>query len=185
MRIVVAGVLGGVLLFLWGAVAHMMLPFSENAMKQIPDEAAVIAAARGNITESGVYFFPYVNYMQASPQEQEAYAAKLAQGPSGLLVVRAGAHDMDMVPELPIEAISNILAALLAAAVVWGLRIATYGRRVAAIFAFGVVAWLSVCVSQWTWYGFSTQFLVADLVDQWGGWLVAGLGMAAVLKARA
>ncbi|QSX77218.1 hypothetical protein [Agrilutibacter solisilvae] len=185
MRVVMAGVLGGVLLFLWGMVAHMMLPFSENAMLQIPDEERVIAAAQGNITQSGVYFFPYVNYMQASPQEQDAYAAKLARGPSGLLVVRAGGYDMDMIPELPIEAISNILAALLAAMVVWGLRVATYGRRVASIFAFGVVAWLSVCVSQWTWYGFSTPFLISDLVDQWGGWLVAGLGMAAVLRPRA
>ena len=185
MRIVLAGVLGGVLLFLWGMVAHMLLPFSENAMKQIPDEAAVIAATRGTVTESGVYFFPYLNYMQASPQEQEAYAAKLAQGPSGLLVVRAGGYDMDMVPELPLEALTNLLAALVAAVVVWGLRLGTYAQRVGAIFAFGVVAWLSVCVSQWTWYGFSTQFLVSDLVDQWGGWLVAGLGMAAVLRARA
>jgi hypothetical protein len=41
-----------------------------------------------------------------------------------------------------------------------------------------------VSVSQWTWYGFSTEFLISDLVDQWGGWLVAGLGMAAILKPR-
>jgi hypothetical protein len=71
-----------------------------------------------------------------------------------------------------------------AALAVAGLGIRTYGRRVATIFAFGVVAWLSISVSQWTWYGFSTEFLISDLVDQWGGWLLAGLGMAAILKRR-
>jgi hypothetical protein len=184
MRIVLAGLLGGVLLFAWGFVAHVLLPFSEASMKQLPNEAAVIETVRSGGAQAGVYFLPYLDYMQASPEEQQAYADKLENGPSGLLVLRTGGVKMDMKRELPLELASNVLAALVAAWVVWGLRIAGYGRRVAAVFAFGVVAWLSVCVSQWTWYGFSTQFLVSDLVDQWGGWLVAGLGMAAVLRER-
>jgi hypothetical protein len=184
MRVLVAAVVGGVLLFLWGFVAHVLLPFSEKAMKPIPNEAAVIEAVRGNVTENGVYFIPYLNYMKASPQEQQAYAAKIASGPSGLLVLRTGGVTMDMKRELPMEFISNFLAALVAALAVTGLGVRTYGGRAATIFAFGVVAWLSISVSQWTWYGFSTDFLISDLVDQWGGWLLAGLGMAAVLKPR-
>ncbi|HEV8695144.1 MAG TPA: hypothetical protein VGQ93_13320, partial [Lysobacter sp.] len=82
------------------------------------------------------------------------------------------------------EFISNVLAALVAALAVAGLGPRTYGGRAGTIFAFGVVAWLSISVSQWTWYGFSTDFLISDLIDQWGGWLLAGLGMAAVLKSR-
>ena len=184
MRVIIAAILGGLLLWLWGFVAHVMLPFSEKAMKQVPNEAAVVEALRGNVTENGVYFVPYLNYMKASEAEQQAYADKIANGPSGLLVVRTGGVKMDMKRELPMEFASNVLAALVAALVVAGFGAQTYGRRVSAIFAFGVVAWLSVCVSQWTWYGFSTDFLVSDLVDQWGGWLLAGLGMAAILKPR-
>ncbi len=115
MRVLVAAVVGGVLLFLWGFVAHVLLPFSEKAMKPIPNEAAVIEAVRGNVTESGVYFIPYLNYMKASPQEQQAYADKIASGPSGLLVLRTGGVSMDMKRELPMEFISNFLAALVAA----------------------------------------------------------------------
>jgi hypothetical protein len=183
MRVIIAAVIGGALLFLWGFVAHVLLPFSEKALKPIPDEATVIASVHGNITENGVYFFPYLNYMKASPEEQKAYADKMANGPSGLLVVRNN-HSMDMTRPLVMESISNLLAALVAALAVTGLGLRRYGSRVGAIFAFGVVAWLSISVSQWTWYGFSTDFLVSDLVDQWGGWLLAGLGMAAVLKPR-
>lgn len=183
MRVIVAAIVGGLLMFVWGAVAHMMLPFSEKALKPVPNEAMVIEAVRGNITENGVYVVPHVNYAEANDAEKQAYADKIAKGPSGFLVLRMQ-HDVDMMPELPIEAISNVLAALVAALVVAGLGVRGYGARVGAIFAFGVVAWLSISVSQWTWYGFSTEFLISDLVDQWGGWLLAGLGMAAVLKPR-
>lgn len=184
MRVLLAAVVGGVLLFVWGFVAHMLLPFSEKAMKQVPNEAAVIEAVRANVTENGVYFIPYLNYAKASAEEQQAHADRIANGPSGLLVLRTGGVSMDMKRELPLELASNLLAALVAALAVTGLGTRSYGGRVGAIFAFGVVAWLSISMSQWIWYGFSTDFLISDLIDQWGGWLLAGLGMAAVLKPR-
>jgi hypothetical protein len=184
MRVILAAIVGGLLLFFWGFVAHMLLPFSEQAMKPVPNEAALLEAVGANVTESGVYFIPHMNYKTASEAEQKAYADKVANGPSGLLVLRTGGVSMDMKKELPMELLSNVLAALVAALAVAGLGARGYGGRVGTIFAFGVVAWLSVSVSQWTWYGFSTEFLISDLVDQWGGWLVAGLGMAAILKPR-
>lgn len=183
MRTIIAAVVGGLLMFVWGAVAHMVLPFSEKALKPVPNEAVVIEAIRGNVTENGVYVIPHLNYMEASEADQKAYSDKIANGPSGFLVLRTR-HDVDMMPELPIEGLSNFLAALVAALAVGGLALRSYGARVGTIFAFGVVAWLSISVSQWTWYGFSTDFLISDLVDQWGGWLLAGLGMAAILKPR-
>ena len=184
MRVILAAIVGGVLLFAWGAIAHMLLPFSDKALKPVPDEAAVIEAVRANVTENGVYFIPYMNYKTATEAEQEAYAEKVANGPSGMLLVRTGGVSMDMKKELSMELASNLLAALVAALAVAGIGARSYGGRVATIFAFGVVAWLSISVSQWTWYGFSTDFLISDLVDQWGGWLLAGLGMAAVMKPR-
>ena len=37
MRILIAGVIGGLVMFMWGAVAHMMLPIGEMGMK-LPTE---------------------------------------------------------------------------------------------------------------------------------------------------
>ena len=72
MRVIIAAVVGGVLLFFWGFVAHMLLPFSEKAMKPVPNETAVLEAVRGNVTENGVYFIPYVNYKTASEADKQA-----------------------------------------------------------------------------------------------------------------
>jgi len=184
MKTIIAAVVGGVLLFLWGFVAHVLLPFSDQALKPVPNEAAVIEALRSNITENGVYAVPRLDYRRASEAEQQAYADKVANGPSGLLVVRTGGVSMDMAFTRADVRLLRVLAALVAALAVGGLALRSYGARVGTLFAFGVVAWLSVSVSQWTWYGFSTDFLISDLVDQWGGWLLAALGMAAVLKPR-
>jgi len=56
MRIILAGIAGGVVLFIWGAFSHMVLPFGEIGIKSMPNEAPVMAAMRSNITEPGLYF---------------------------------------------------------------------------------------------------------------------------------
>lgn len=184
MKTIIAALVGGVLLFVWGFVAHVVLPFSDKALKPMPNEAAVIDVLRANVTENGVYLVPHINFKEASDADRQAHADKVANGPSALMVVRTGGVGVDMKRELAMEFLSNVLAALVAALAVGGLALRSYGARVGSLFAFGVVAWLSISMSEWIWYGFSTDYLIGDLVDQWGGWLFAGLGMAAILKPR-
>jgi len=184
IRVVLAAILGGVLLFVWGFVSHMLLPFSKNATQPLPNESALMSSMQTSIPERGMYFFPGIDMSKSpTPEEQKAWEAKVASGPSGLLVYRPNGGTTIGARPLLSEFISNLLAAWVAALVLTSLR-GTYGTRVMTVMAFGLVAWLSVCVSGWIWYGFTTPFLLADLVDQVGGWLLAGLGMAAVLKPK-
>jgi len=184
IRVVLAAIVGGVLLFVWGFVSHMVLPFSKDAMKQLPNEQIVLSTLQTNLPERGVYFFPGMDMSkQPTPEEQKAWEAKVASGPSGLLVYRPNGGTVIGARPLVAEFITNLLAALVAALVLLGIR-GGYGARVFTVTALGLVAWLSVSVSEWIWYGFSTPFLIADLVDQLGGWLLAGFGMAAMLKPK-
>jgi hypothetical protein len=184
IRVVLAAIVGGVLLFVWGFVAHMLLPFSKDAMKQLPNEQAVLSTLQTNVPERGMYFFPGMDMSRRpTPEEQQAWETKIASGPSGLLVYRPNGGSGMTARTLVAEFVSNVLAALVAALVLLGVR-GGYGARVFTVAALGVVAWLSVCVSEWIWYGFTTPFLFADLVDQFGGWLLAGFGMAAMLKPK-
>lgn len=57
-RILLAGILGGIALFVWGSVSHLALGLGEIGIKEIPNEAAVLAALRAGISEPGFYFFP-------------------------------------------------------------------------------------------------------------------------------
>ena len=58
-RIFLAGVLGGIAMFIWTSIAHMFLPLGHAGVREIPNEAVVLAAMQTNIgDQSGLYLFP-------------------------------------------------------------------------------------------------------------------------------
>src|SRR3954452_4033230 len=57
-RIFLAGVLGGIAMFIWSAIAHMFLPLGETGVREIPDEPAVVAAMKSGLKHPGFYIFP-------------------------------------------------------------------------------------------------------------------------------
>lgn len=57
-KILLSGIAGGVMLFIWGAVSHMALGLGESGMKSMPNEETLIAAMQENMKESGLYLFP-------------------------------------------------------------------------------------------------------------------------------
>ncbi len=184
VRIVLAAILGGLLMFVWGAIAHMVLPFEREAFKPIPNEATVLSAFAGNITEPGMYFFPWTDMSgKAPPDQQKEWSRRLATGPSGLLVYKPNGGEAMTPRQLVSEFVSNVLAAFFGALILVQLS-GGVGRRVLSMAAIGVAAWLSISVSQWTWYGFATPFLIGDLADQFGGWLLAGIAMSMLIKPR-
>jgi hypothetical protein len=184
VRIVLAAILGGFLMFVWGAASHMLLPFERDAMKPIPNEAAVMSSLGGNLVEPGMYFFPWTDMSgKATPEQQAAWQARIAGGPSGLVIYRPSGGESMSPRQLVTEFVSNVLAALFGAFLLVQLP-GGLSRRVLSMSAIGIAAWLSISVSQWTWYGFPTSFLIGDLADQFGGWLLAGIAMASLIKPR-
>ncbi len=57
-RVVLGGILGGLVVFLWGAVAHMVLPLGMVGFRDLPNPEPILAAMRSNVSEDGLYFFP-------------------------------------------------------------------------------------------------------------------------------
>jgi hypothetical protein len=184
MRIILAGIAGGVVLFIWGALSHTVLPFGEIGIKMLPNEAPVMAAMKSNITEPGLYFYPGIEGgHSANEAEQAAWEAKYKAGPHGILIYHPTGNE-PMPPSMLItELVSNILAAILVALVLSWL-ICSFWGRVASAALFGVVSWLSVDASYWNWYGFPTNYFAAQAVDHVVGWFLAGLVIAWLIMPR-
>ena len=73
-KILLPSVLGGVALFIWGSLSHMVLGIGEASIKQIPNEDVVLASMRNNITEHGFYFFPgYEQSPDMTDEQQEDF----------------------------------------------------------------------------------------------------------------
>ncbi len=180
MRVLLSGIVGGILIFGWGYVVHAILPFGRMGLSEVPDEAKWQATLDGAIDQPGLYFFPWA---KAKPTKEElaAWAEKWKAGPSGLLVLQAKGKDPTDKRTLGIEAGSNILFALIASWILT-LAAATYAARVAIVTMLGILSWLAVDVSLWNWYGFPTDYLLGQLADHAGGALIAGLAMAAIMR---
>jgi hypothetical protein len=179
MKIVLSGIVGGVVVFLWGALSHMALPLGTMGLKTLPGEDAVLAPMRDSIHEPGFYFFPGIELDNPTPEAQAAWDAKMKAGPTGILIY----HPSGMTPMsrlFAIELASGILAAILASFIVNSV-VAGYGIRVLCVTAMGLFGWLTISVPYWNWYRFPVGITLAEGIDQTVGWLLAGLAIAGIV----
>ena len=109
-RIFLAGLLGGIAMFIWTSLAHMALPLGEAGVREIPNESGVLDSLETNIgKKSGFYYFPGLGLGPNPTHEQKSEAMKqmnesLARHPSGILVYHPpGARPLRMARYLSIE----------------------------------------------------------------------------------
>jgi hypothetical protein len=167
-------------MFLWGAISHLLLPIGSTAMKAIPDERKVTAALQATMSDSGIYVFPW-----DEPGRNTDRANPLAaDGPIGLIVYQPRGSSNVTTLQPVIELLSDIACALVAGVLLWtaksGLR--TYAHRVAFVALLGLLPWLAMSVSYWTWYHFPTSYFLGEGVDQLIGFALTGLVLAATVK---
>ena len=92
MRILLAGVLGGIAMFVWTSMAHMALPLGEAGINEIPNESAVLSAMQSSIGDNaGLYIFPGLGVGKNATREEKSEAMKqmqqrIAANPSGILM---------------------------------------------------------------------------------------------------
>ncbi|WP_242112586.1 hypothetical protein [Luteimonas aquatica] len=180
MRILVAGIIGGIIVFVWGAVAHMALPIGEAGFRHPAQQDAVLGALSQSAQGDGVYMYPSMEFEKyGDPVARESFIAQNASKPYALVIYRPGGNPSirSMAPSLVKQFASVFLAALLAA---WILASAPpgFGRRVAVSAALGLFAWLAVNVPYWNWYLFPLDLTLAALAEQVIGWLLGGVGIA-------
>ena len=89
MRVLIAGVLGAVAMFIWASVAHTLTPLGAVGLTAMPNEAPVMAALHQSLGDKpGLYFFPFMTGAASDAKAMAAQEDKLRAGPSGLLAYR-------------------------------------------------------------------------------------------------
>lgn len=178
MRVVIAGILGGIAMFIWSTIAHVALPLGQVGFSQMPNEAAVLAAAHAsNGDKDGLYFFPWID--PKDPQMMQKSAAAMKVDPSGLLLYHAPGHGLaNMAGPLVGEFVKEILQAMIAAFLLSLAAISTYFGRVGFVTLIGVAATVTTNVSYWLWYGFPADFTLAAMAIEIGDYIAAGLVIA-------
>lgn len=180
-RIVLAGLLAGLAVWIWGFVSHVVLPIGQMGFDSLPPdkEPAIVDALRDGVPESGLYFIPGGD-PKATGEEMEAWYEKMRQGPYGLLVIEPGGVEPMEPKSLVMQLVANVLGMTLAGFVV-SLVGGSYGLRAFVVFVMGCFALLTINVPYWIWYRFPSEFTLGQALDVGVGALVGGLVVAGLV----
>ncbi len=181
MRLLIAAIVGGIVMFVWQAVAHMTLPIGEMGVKTATAQETAIASLQASAADgAGVYMLPGMSPEQwADERARTAFQEQHKSSPYAFVVYRPEGNPalVDMVPNLVKQFVSDVVAAFVAA---WVLALGAFGfgKRVLIAGVLGLFAWLTLSVPYWNWYLFPVDFTLGALLEQVIGWLLAGIGIA-------
>jgi hypothetical protein len=189
-RVVIAGILGGLAIFLWTFAAHEFLPLGEMGVGEIPSEAPVVSAMQSAIPHAGLYLFPGLG-LDPNPTSAQRNAAmpeymkKYEQSPHGLLVYHPASGAFPFGAALAREGLLNLVEGLLAA---WLLSWAAPGRgyraRVGFVVIVGVLATLTTNAEYWNWYEFPSNYIAGYMITQVIAYTLVGFIAAAFVKSE-
>src|SRR5215470_13558035 len=190
MRILLAGILGGVVMFIWTSIAHMALPLGEAGIAEIPNESGMLSAMQGSMGEkTGLYIFPGLGVGKNASREEKNEAMKqmqqrIAANPSGILMYHPPGRQFAFGKALIIEFGNEMLQAIL---VIWLLaqtRIGSFAGRVGFVLIAGILAAITTNVSYWNWYGFPGVYTASYILIELVGFVLVGVIAAVLLRKR-
>jgi hypothetical protein len=173
-RILLAGILGGLALFVWGAISHTVLGLGNVGMQNI--QKPVYDSMKATISQPGFYFFPEMDKAGTIADEYKG-------GPVGILIYKPAGAGAPMTGQLINEFVLNVVQALIAAfllSLVAGLT--RYPQRVGFVFVLGLLGATATNVEYWNWYGFPGSYTLAAITDDLIGFMIVGLIVAAFVK---
>ena len=188
MKILLAGVLGGIVMFIWTSIAHMALPLGEAGIGEIPNESAVLSAMQSNIgDQTGLYIFPGPGLGKNATRQEKQEAMKhmgekIATNPSGILMYHPPGRPLVLGKLLGVEFVTELLEAILVVFLLAQTRIAGFAGRVGFVLVAGILAAIATNVSYWNWYGFPCVYTASYMFIQIVGFFLVGIVAAFMLR---
>lgn len=185
-KIILAAVLGGIAMFLWGAVDHDVLPLYNNTLQKFTNEEAVTQAIASGAPASGTYFIPYMANLPPGATETEKKAAEQTmeersqKGPQMFAFVRVGDFGSFGVHLLG-ELLKDIVATFIFVWLLVGAGVSSTRNRIVFGIALGLVVIFSETMSHWIWYDAGFLYTLTAAINQVGGFVVASLVIAKIL----
>jgi hypothetical protein len=191
MKILLAGILGGIAMFIWTSIAHLALPLGEAGIGEIPNESAVLSTMQSNIgDQTGLYVFPGLGVGKDASRQEKNEAMKhmnekIAANPSGILMYHAPGRPFAFGKALGIEFATELLEAILVVFLLAQTRIGSFAGRVGFVLLAGILAAIATNISYWNWYGFPSVYVGSYMLIQIVGFFVVGIVAALVLRKTA
>jgi hypothetical protein len=178
-RFWIAGLVGGVAMYVWASFAHMTPMLAQSGIQKIPAEPAVLAALQSNLGKrEGLYAYPYL-----AQNEMQTPAAKrrLAETSSGLLIYHPPGRQELTPGQLVGEFLLELFEALAATALLARTTLGGFWPRVGFFAGIGLIAAVVTNGSYLIWYGFPFNFTLPAMFTEFMKFVVAGAAAALAL----
>src|SRR5256714_438572 len=189
-RVLFAGILGGIVMFIWTSIAHMALPLGEAGVQELPNEPTALDCLKTNLSgHEGFFVFPgsglgpEATRAERHKAMREHMVEKLANHPSGILIYHP-VRPLRMGRYLGIEFATEVLEAILLVFLLSSTRLLTAGSRILFATIAGVLVAIGTNVSYWNWYGFPKRYTAAYMFIQIVGFFLVGVVSALMLRNR-
>ncbi|TVQ54249.1 MAG: hypothetical protein EA377_05915 [Phycisphaerales bacterium] len=116
-RLLLAALIGGIIVFIWGSVSYMALPFHAQTLNTFPGERAELEEFFSRVSETGVYMYP------GQVDAPEGAAADKREGPTvTMMVLHPQGVDTPMWASLALFLLVNCVGAFILAMMIQGMR---------------------------------------------------------------
>lgn len=182
-RIAVASVIGGIVLFAWGMVSWMVIPWHQ--LQKLGGEQDVRDALRGTGAARGVYVVPGLDHgVELTPEAEAAWESAHEQGPLAMIVFdpQGGAP---MPVSMMISGLVIDIIVALAAAVLLSLAAPALPKlvsRVLFVVLLGVFSTVGTDLPNWNWMHYPLRFTVEMALDRIAASVLLGIVLAVIVK---
>jgi hypothetical protein len=188
-RLALGSLLGGIVLFVWGAIAWMVIPWPGDPLRAFTNEAAVVQAVTANAPRSGNYLLPIESKRAPGITDEQYKAARQAamdrmtHGPMIFAVVRLEPMGSTARPLL-IQLLTQLVLALMAGFLLLQTGRLSYRGRVLFLTVVGVIIFVGGHADEWNWWSFSNAYMLMQFGAIVIGWLLASFVIAAFVRGR-
>lgn len=182
-RILLASLLGGLTVFIWGFLSWTVLPWHTVTMRNMPNEDAVVSQLK-QLPGTGVYMFPAMP-AAPDPKTQQGYEEKFSRGPIGYVFYTHPGTDAMRPQTFLLGFLFFCLSSFIAATLLSlaAPSIPGYSTRVFFVALLGIFTALESHMNAWNWLLYPAQYSITNALDVIAAWLLGGMVIAAMIKA--
>lgn len=169
------GILGGIILFIWGFISWNLIPWHASTFNQFQSDVAVSQAIQANAPASGMYLLPVISNANGEP-------AAMQNQPMVFASIQLEGMPTSMTMQMMIALLAQIIAATCVAWLLSKTNKLTYVGRVSFVVVVALVATLIRDVPAWNWFAFNAHYTLVMVADVLMAWLLAGLVLARTAK---
>lgn len=184
IRVLISTVLGALVLFIWGNVSWMVLPWRDDVMVPMPAESVVVESLQKLDADEIMYVAPLWPNM-SDKAARDAYTERLAEGPIISLSYRRAGDDSitdNMIIGFLLNAGMALIASILLITAVRGH--CNFLERWLFVGALGLFVGLGADAIAWNWMYMPTKFMLINVADHVIGALLMGFVLALLIRPK-